>query len=492
MSELVATTYGPVRGRTVDGYTVFRGIPYAAAPTGAARFAAPDPHPGWTHTRDALEPGPAAPQAPRRGFGALDMSPFFGTAAVGDPEYLTVNIWAPEAGRRRPVMVFVHGGGFVSGSPQSPLYDGAAFARDGVVLVTLTYRLGIIGFLDVPGAPANRGLLDVMAALRWVKANIENFGGDPDNVTLFGQSAGATIVGGVLTTPEAGSLVRRVIMQSGNGTGAFDHEQAARVTHRAAELLDTRATVAGFSAFTDAELVDAGSRLTGIDLRTAQRFDPLVGLSPFSLVGERQPADAAAAGLGSAVPVLIGTNAQEGNLYLVPQGTFDDSSEDDVRALAARVHPDPDTVVAAYRAEDPRAGWGEIRSAILGSALFGSGTRKLVEARAAQPGAPLHEYRFCWQSTAVGGRLGAAHAVELPFVFDCLDEPVLRGPAGLLGPDEPPRQLATEMHRAWVDYATTGDPGWASSSVRDFTRHVSWTAERARPGTSAASSGLPK
>ena len=468
MSDIVATTHDPVRGRTGDGYTVFRGIPYAAAPTGAARFAAPEPHPGWTHTRDAREPGPSAPQAPRGGFGALDMAPFFGTVSVGDPEYLTVNVWAPQAGQRRPVMVFVHGGGFVSGSPQSPLYSGAAFARDGVVLVTLTYRLGIIGFLDVPGAPPNRGLLDVMAALRWVKANIENFGGDPDNVTLFGQSAGATIVGGVLTTPGADSLVTRVIMQSGSGTGAFDREQAARVTHRAAELLDTHATVAGFSAFTDAELVAAGTQLTGIDLRTAERFDPLVGLSPFSLVGERQPAEASAAGLGSTVPLLIGTNSQEGNLYLVPQGTFDDSSEDDVRALAARVHPDPETVVAAHRAANPRGGWGEIRSAILGSALFGAGTRKLVEARAAHPGAPLHEYRFCWRSTAVGGRLGAAHGVELPFVFDCLEEPVLRGPGGLLGPDEPPRHLATEMHRAWVNYAATGDPGWADSSVREF------------------------
>ncbi|MGE2737196.1 carboxylesterase/lipase family protein [Mycolicibacterium vaccae] len=468
MSDVVATTYGPVRGHTVDSYRVFRGIPYAATPTGAARFAAPEPHPGWTHTRAALEPGPAAPQAPRRGFGALDMSPFFGTASVGDPEYLTVNVWAPNTGRRRPVMVFVHGGGFVSGSPQSPLYSGAAFARDGVVLVTLTYRLGIIGFLDVPGAPPNRGLLDVMAALRWVKANIENFGGDPDNVTLFGQSAGATIVGAVLTTPEAPSLVTRVIMQSGSGTGAFDGEQAARVTRRAAELLDTEATVAGFSTFTDSELVDVGSRLTGIDLRTAERFDPLVGLSAFSVVAERQPAEAAAAGLGSTVPVLIGTNALEGNLYLVPQGTFDDSSEDDVRALAARVHPAPDSVVAAWRAASPKAEWGEIRSAILGFALFGSGTRRLVEARASRPGAPLHEYRFCWQSTAVGGRLGAAHAVELPFVFDCLDEPVLRGPTGLLGPGEPPRQLAAEMHRAWVNYATDGDPGWAASSVRVF------------------------
>ena len=161
--------------------------------------------------RDATEPGPNAPQAERR-LGSVDMSPYFGAGWSRGEDYLTVNVWTPAAARRRrrlPVMVFVHGGGFVAGSTRSALYDGSAFARDGVVLVTLNYRLGIAGFLDLPGAPANRGLLDVLAALRWVRENIAAFGGDPDRVTLFGQSAGATIVGGVLAAPEAAGLVPR-------------------------------------------------------------------------------------------------------------------------------------------------------------------------------------------------------------------------------------------------------------------------------------------
>ncbi|NEA38491.1 carboxylesterase family protein, partial [Streptomyces sp. SID11385] len=141
--------------------------------------------------------GPTAPQAPRA-FGALDMGPYFGPGWVRGADYLTVNVWTPAPGRSGlPVMVFVHGGGFVAGSPRAPLLDGAAFARDGVVLVTIGYRLGIPGFLALPGAPANRGLLDVVAALRWVRGNIAAFGGDPGLVTLFGQSAGATLVGGV-------------------------------------------------------------------------------------------------------------------------------------------------------------------------------------------------------------------------------------------------------------------------------------------------------
>ncbi|WP_193047725.1 carboxylesterase/lipase family protein [Mycolicibacterium baixiangningiae] len=469
MSEtVVVITSGDVRGRTVDEYSVFLGIPYATPPTGAARFAEPAPHPGWTQVRDAAEPGPAAPQAPRSGFGALDMSPFFGTARLGDPEYLTLNVWAPSGAVGRPVMVFVHGGGFVSGSTRSPLYDGAAFARDGVVLVTVTYRLGIVGFLDLPGAPPNRGLLDVLAALKWVKANAESFGGDPDNVTLFGQSAGATLVGALLATPDARPLLRRAIMQSGNGTGAFDREQAARVTHRVAQLLGTDPTVDGFVGFSDDELVAVGSRLAGVDLRTRRRFDPLAGLSPFSVVMDRQPADAVAAGVGASVPLLIGTNAQEGNLYLVPQGTLETTTENDVRDLADRTHADPDTAVAKYCDRYPHATWGQIRSAMLGDALFVSGTGRLIDAHSSHAAVPLHEYRFSWRSAAVGGRLGAAHAVELPFVFDRLHEPVLRGPAGLLGPEEPPRALASAVHGAWVDYATTGDPGWAPDSVREF------------------------
>lgn len=469
---VVHTTYGPVRGRSDGQWSTFLGIPYAAPPRGATRFAAPEPHARWQHVRDATEPGPAAPQALRDGFGALDMSPFFGDVRVGDPDYLTVNVWAPNDSVDAPVMVFVHGGGFISGSTRSPLYDGAAFARDGVVVVTVTYRLGVAGFLDVPGAPANRGMLDVLAALEWVTANIAAFGGDPHNITLFGQSAGATIVSGILSTPDAGRPIRRAIMQSGNGTGAFDREQAARVTHRAAGLLGVEPSVAGFASASDDVLADLVSRLAGTDLRTERRFDPLAGFSPFSLVLDRQPADAVAAGVGSAVPLLIGTNTEEGNLYVVPQGTFTTSSERDVVDVAARVSANPVATVAQYRTRLPDATWGELRSALLGDVLFVSGSRRLADAHRSRDEASLHEYRFSWRSTAVDGHLGAAHGVELPFVFDCLGTPALRGPRGLLGTAEPPARLAAEMHDAWVSYAATGDPGWATSTRREFSGSV--------------------
>ncbi|MBB5918558.1 para-nitrobenzyl esterase [Nocardia transvalensis] len=462
---IVTTTAGAVRGRAVDGARVYLDIPYAAPPVGAARFAAPQPHEPWHEVRDGTRPGPTAPQPHRGGFGKLDMSPYFGAGWVPGADYLTLNVWAPPDARDKPVMVFVHGGGFVSGSTRTPLYDGTAFARDGVVLVTVNYRLGIAGFLDLPGAPANRGLLDIVAALRWVRENIAAFGGDPGAVTVFGQSAGATLTGALLATPDADGLFQRAIVQSGNGLGAFAPEQAERVARAAAAALGIPCTAEAFGDVPDDRLIDVVPRLGGLDLRTATRFDPLAGLSPFSIVLDEQPAESVAAGAGSRVALIVGTNTQEGNLYLVPQGNS--PTLDEVRATAAQLAADPETVLARYRATRPRADLGELRSAILGDALFGIGSRRLIEAHSTHP-APTYSYEFSWQSGALGGLLGAAHGVEVPYVFDTLDIPALHGPTGLLGPHPSPT-LAAHMHNAWVDFARTGDPRWSPSRTHRFT-----------------------
>ncbi|MEU4897985.1 carboxylesterase family protein [Streptomyces sp. NPDC044780] len=458
---VVTTAQGAVRGLRQDGTAVFLNIPYAAPPLGAGRFAPPRPHEPWDGVRDATVPGPNAPQTERR-LGTIDMSPYFGDGWCPGEDYLTVNVWTPEAatGGDLPVMVFVHGGGFVAGSTRSALYDGSAFARDGVVLVTLNYRLGIAGFLDLPGAPANRGLLDVIAALRWVRENIAAFGGDPHNVTLFGQSAGATIVGGVLATPEAAGLVRRAVVQSGSGLGAFTTEQAARVTRAAAEALGVAPHADAFARIPDDRLAEAASRLAGIDLRTATHHDPLIGLSPFSLVLDTQPAASVAAGLAAEVDLLVGTTTEEGNLYLVPVGRYATSTAEDVDAAAARSHPRPAQLVEAYRKARPEASAAELRSAIMGDALFGAGSWALADAHAAHPGSATFAYEFAWRSHALDGELGATHAVDLPFVFDLAHLPALRGPAALLGPDEPPAGLAARMHETWIRFARTGDPGW--------------------------------
>ncbi|GAA2208964.1 carboxylesterase family protein [Nonomuraea monospora] len=457
---VVTTAQGAVRGLRRGAVSTFVNIPYAAPPRGAGRFAAPRPHEPWDGVRDATAPGPNAPQSART-LGTVDMSPYFGAGWSRGEDYLTVNVHAPaEGGGGLPVMVFVHGGGFVAGSTRSTLYDGSAFARDGVVLVTLNYRLGIAGFLDLPGAPANRGLLDVVAALRWVRENVAAFGGDPGNVTLFGQSAGATIVGGVLANPGADGLFRRAIVQSGGGLGAFTAEQAARVTKAAAEALGVEPDAGAFADVSDERLVEAASRLAGLDLRTATHRDPLIGLSPFSLVLDTQPAASVAAGLGSGVDLLVGTNAEEGNLYLVPVGRYATSTAADVHEAAARSHPDPARLVEAYRASRPGASSAELRSAIMGDALFGAGSRALAGAHAAHPGSGTYAYEFAWRSQALGGELGATHAVELPFVFDVADRPELNGPNAMLGPGKAPAELAARVHETWIRFARTGDPGW--------------------------------
>ncbi|MET4921030.1 carboxylesterase family protein, partial [Streptomyces sp. PSRA5] len=482
---VVTTARGAVRGRRRDGVRSFLNIPYAAPPTGAGRFEAPRPHDPWGGVRDATVPGPNAPQSERR-LGDVDMSPYFGTGWSRGEDFLTVSVRAPEdAGAALPVMVFVHGGGFVAGSTRSAMYDGTGFARDGVVLVTLNYRLGIGGFLDIPGAPANRGLLDVVAALGWVRENIAAFGGDPGNVTLFGQSAGATIVGGILATPEANGLFRRAIVQSGSGLGAFTTEQAARVTKAASEALGIEPRAGAFAEIPDERLVQVASRLAGIDLRTETHHDPLAGLSPFSLVLDTQPAQAVARGHGADVDLLIGTNSEEGNLYLVPTGEYARSTAADVDALAARSHPDPSKLVEVYRSARPDADFGALRSAVMGDALFGAGSWALATAHAADRAARTDHadrvahtahaaartdhaasatfcYEFAWRSQALEGRLGATHTMELPFVFDLAHLPQLHGPNALLGPGEPPADLAARVHETWIRFARTGDPGWAA------------------------------
>lgn len=455
----IVTSSGAVRGRATAYGTAFLGVPYAAGPSGAARFAAPAPHAPWRGIRDATRPGPTAPQPARDRFGALDMAPYFGPGWRRGTDYLSVNVWAPPPRDEPfPVMVFVHGGGFVAGSVDAPLYDGTAFARDGVVLVTVNYRLGVAGFLHLPDAPDNRGLLDVEAALRWVRTDIARFGGDPDDVTLAGQSAGAILVGGILARPGARELIRRAIVQSGSGTGAFTSEQARIVTDAVGRELGVRPGVDTLAGIGDDRFVDLVPVLSGLDLRTPTHHHPLGGITAFGLVGDEQPADAVADGRSRDVDLLIGGNEEEGALYLAPLGLLERTTDAEVHATAARFHADAAAAVRAYRAARPDATDAELRTTILGDGLFGDGTRALTEAHARH--GTTWAYRFGWRSGALGGRLGAAHVVELPFVFDQVRLPALHGPSALLGEAPVTGDLAARMHGAWVRFATSGDPGW--------------------------------
>ncbi|WP_410595623.1 carboxylesterase/lipase family protein [Amycolatopsis sp. lyj-23] len=470
VSLTAQVTGGRVRGAATPAGVVFHSIPYAAPPTGLLRFAPPVAPAPWTGTRDASSPGLSAP-APRRDFGALDLTPILGTGRNTGDDYLTATVSTPDPrADGLPVLVFVHGGGLTAGAGSAAMYDGASFVRDGVVLVTLNYRLGASGWLEVPDAPANRGLLDVLAGLHWVAENIASFGGDPDRVTVAGQSAGAMIVAALLACPAAEGLFQRAISQSGSGDCAFEPGQAALATRGISSLLGRDATAASLSDLTDVQLAELSTALPPLDHAAHGFLDTAVGASPFKPVVDGvlltgQPADTLRSGLGT--DLLIGSTAAEANLYTVPNGLIETASEPDLLAAVRRRFREPEGRLAGYRDQFPGDSPGQLLSRIITDA-FNEGSRRLAAAHLADSQGRTFSYEFRWASTACDGRLGACHCVELPFVFDQVALPALRGSRGLLGPGEPDIALADETHGAWVRFVKSGNPGWAPNVCHLF------------------------
>ncbi len=452
MHSVVKTTSGQVRGEVAGGVARHLGVPYAAAPFGPNRFRAPAPAPAWDGVRDALEHGPTAP--------APGYPPPFDALLpevhIPGEEILNLSVWAPEDGGSRPVMVWIHGGAFVNGSSSLPTYDGSAFARDGVVLVGVNYRLGAEGFLHLPDTVPNRGLLDQVAALRWVQDNIAAFGGDPGTVTVFGESAGAMSVGALLAMPAARGLFRRAILQSGAGQHALTAATASRVAGYLGEQLGVAPTAEALAELAPELFVRAQRALSAESARTpdparwgeitanAMVFEPVVD-------GEVLPAlplAAIAAGAGADVDVLIGSNRDEHRLFLVPPG-ITETATDPMLAAVAGAYRLPAGALDAYRAVRPGASAGMVLADVMSDWFFRIPAIRLAEAHGR-----ARVYEFDWSSPLFDGRLGACHALELAFAFDTLDT------AGGLTGDDPPQGLADAMHAAWVSFASTGDPGW--------------------------------
>ncbi|MGW0041010.1 carboxylesterase/lipase family protein [Rhodococcus sp. NPDC003348] len=471
MDPLVAIAQGTVLGTSQGGVVSFKGMPYAAPPVGEHRFAAPSPPPHWDGVRRATEFGPTAPKPPYP-------SPLDRLLPEPDhpgDDFLNLNVWTPSLEGRAPVLVWIHGGAFVNGSGSVPAYDGSAFARDGIVCVTINYRLGAEGFLLIDGAPANRGLLDQIAALRWVRDNIGCFGGDPDRVTIAGESAGGMSVVTLLSAPAAAGLFTRAIAQSGAGHHVMAAETAKKVTAAVADLLAVPPTLAGLSTVAPTDLVDAQATVSA---RIAREPNPAVwdeiatdsmAFEP-CLDGEvltTRPIDALAAGAGTDVDVLVGSNADEHTLFLMPSGVADFLHEDVLALAATGLGLDPDAAVALYRQDRHGATPGEVLAAVLRDRTFWIPAIRVAEARSAHA-ADTFVYEFTWRTPQLDGRLGSTHALEIGFVFDTLHGPDLEP---LTGP-HPPQDLADEMHRAWVDFVRTGDPGWpaygADRTVRVF------------------------
>ncbi|GAA3932714.1 carboxylesterase/lipase family protein [Hymenobacter algoricola] len=463
---VAATEAGQVRGQRAGNVLVFKNIPYAAPPVGALRFAAPAPHQPWPGVRDATQPGPTAPYN-RPPAGAIDDQPAFDQGWVKGDDYLTTNIWtAALSGPPRPVMVFIHGGAFAIGAGNVPLYDGTAFAQKGIVLVTLNYRLGIEGFLKIKGVPSNLGIRDQLAALRWVQANIGRFGGDPANVTIFGESAGAMSVATLLGSPAAKGLFRRAILMSGSGQSVLSGEQADRVAAKYARVLRIKNTAEAYRRLTPEQVLAAQKQVTPkmVKLDTDKYADPGSGTALFFPVldGDLVPAvplTSVQQGASRDVDVLLGYNSDEANYFLVPTGLLKKINSNFVLTLAAKqLHPAPASLVTVYKQAYPTKSLGELLSAMATAYQFQVPSVRLADAHARQPGR-TYMYEFAWPSSVAAGTYGAYHGLGLPFVFNQLA--LTAGPRGMLGPSGGPAELAEKMQSAWVEFAKTGSPGWA-------------------------------
>ncbi|GAB2980469.1 carboxylic ester hydrolase [Amycolatopsis acidiphila] len=422
------TTRGAVRGRSADGVSSFKGIPYAAPLDGVRRFQPPQPAEPWDGERDASRYSADTPQ------GTLLPGVPSSWNPADDSESLTVNVWTPDPGASGlPVMVWIYGGAFLVGTSRQPEYDGANLARGGLVIVSMNYRVGFEGFGWLPDQPQNRAFLDQLAALRWVQENIASFGGDPDNVTIFGESAGATAVA-ALTAAEAGrGLFRRAIGQS--IAGGFQQEATARATgERIAAALGVPLTAEAFGELPSEAIHGVQSTPS-----TITPYGPVVDGELVTDVPWR--------GLRKEVDLLAGFNRDEYRLFAANE----DLSTKDPAATAAAIG----TSIDAYRAAYPDLSDPDLYVLIMSDSIFRIPTTWCAQDH---PGRSWL-YELTWPSPAFGGFLRCCHALDVPLTFGNFDGELA---TMVLGGTVPPeaRLISEEMRKAWTTFATSGDPGW--------------------------------
>lgn len=459
---IVQTACGAVAGREIDGLRVFRAIAYARAPVGALRFRPPEPVQPWPGVHDACRPGPIAPQTPSRlasVMGDID--------APQSEDCLTLDLYAPAAlaGGLRPVVVWLHGGAFSSGAGSLPWYSGEALARRGdLVFVAPNFRLGALGFLCLPGvADGNMGLLDALAALRWVVANIAAFGGDPRRITLMGQSSGGSMIDALIDTPQARRLFQRAIVQSAPlGRPRLERQEASAIGERYRGLVDERWR-------NDLQHAPVAALLQAQGPLAASFRPPLGGTAlPFMPVlpvpADAAPNPAAAAGAGSGavasasappLDILVGSNADEMRAFYAGNPALSQVSEEQVRqSFAASLGERAADALDHYRSLRP----GPLGTATLcdlyGDLVFRLGALRFAQARQAR-GDAVFVYQFDWASTA----FGACHCFELPFIFGNLAD--WRGAPMMQGIDEAVfEQRSRSVQDAWLAFIRHGKPGW--------------------------------
>ncbi|MFD8952385.1 carboxylesterase/lipase family protein [Streptomyces xanthophaeus] len=508
MGVVIETLTGKVEGTAEDGLSVFKGIPYALPPEGPLRFRAPVPVPAWDGVRPATSFSAAPPQLP--------MVP--GMPAAWRPQdgldCLAVNVWTPGGGGDRlPVMVWIYGGGWKTGHSSDPSYDGEVLARGGVVMVTFNYRVGFEGFGHVPGAPANRGFLDQAAALTWVRENIAAFGGDPDNVTVFGESGGGASVAALLSAPAARGLFRRAIVQS--MAGRFLPEEEAR---RIAVMIGEAAGV-GLDGLASAP-PEALLAVQDVPL-PSMRADPGNWTTPEAITAFSPVIDgvtvvdkpwlALSSGCARDVELISGYTHDEFTLFAMERGQVkiglgamakalpmmwaaaragrrerDRTSRGPAAQPSARIR-DLDLgavadglrlgrrAAADYRAAHPGLTDAELYVAMYSDALFRMPATWLAEAHAAA-GGRAWLYDFTWNSPAFGGALGACHTVDIPATFGHTRGPLAGFLFGGKAPSQDFTRLSERLRASWISFAASGDPGWAPVTADRRTTRL-WDTE---------------
>lgn len=448
------TTQGAIEGESLGPVVAFRGIPYATPPVGARRFHAPEPPPAWDGVRPALDLGPACPQL-------IDDDPTENSSAVMSEDCLTLNVWTPKADNaKRPVLFWIHGGAFVVGSSRNTWYDGSHLAgRGDVVVVSINYRLGAWGFLSLGAfgpeyaGSANLGLLDQVMALKWVRENIAGLGGDPDNVTIFGESAGAASVGALLAMPTAKGLFSKAILQSG-----LPSDRPAQAFARQNRLAREFLKIAGVR--TPAQLATKSMK----DVLAAQEhlFSTRSELGTFvptvdGVVLKEKPFAMVAEGRGAPVPLLIGTTLEEMQYFATAEdlGIRQKPRQLMLSQLRRAVGPRAEEILAEYQRLYPV--WGDAVVQIASDALMRFPSIRLAGAVSAFQ--PTYMYLFTYRSNSTYKPFGSAHAMELPFVFGVMNA---QDTIMFTGRDPGRYELAGRMMDTWAAFARTGNPSLVS------------------------------
>ncbi len=463
------TAFGKIRGVDNNGIKTFKGIPYGASTAGSNRFMAPAEPADWSGVRDALEYGHSAPQrdraAPPPPAGALTISG--SNLPVEGEDCLVLNVWTPalgsagNGGAKRPVMFWCHGGGFATGSGSSPDNDGTNLARRGnVVVVTINHRLNVLGFANLSefsgdfAASGDAGMLDIVQALKWVRASIFQFGGDPDTVTIFGQSGGGRKVETLLAMPSAKGLFHRAIVESGAAVRVVDRDVAVRNAEQLlAKLGVDRTNVRALQKLPVEKIMAAYFAV----LRDNADIDPsLGGFSPTvdGKILPQHPFYPNASPVSADVPVMIGCTRTEMTLFsLNDPAAFSLSDADMRKRVTGLLGGHAPGMIDLYQKLNPEASPSDIYFLIASDYRYGAPTMIAAQRRAALGKAPVYLYYFTWETPVQGGRLKSPHTMEIPFAFDNV-----KISARMTGGGADAMALADRISDAWIAFARSGDP----------------------------------